>query len=355
MKLVYLLAALLFLFSCNSNNSTESSQAIHEELPRDTTASSSPQIASLPPERDPNFQDVKDTVSQYGPYNISRSVLQDKNGVYWFATWEGIVSYDGKVFTNHTLKDRLNLFHVFSILEDRSGNLWFGMIGGGVYRYDGKNFALYTTNEYSGGKSVTCTLEDQNGTIWFGTDNGLSRYDGKVFSNFTTKEGLGSNFVSAIIQDKAGRIWIGTNGGINILNPSTTLWTGEKVFATFTNKQEGTSFHNVRTLLEDKTGKIWIGSQEGLSVFDGLNISSLSTNFIGNMFEDHAGNIWLSEADPKKARMTLVKFDGKSYTEIYSSTQVFGITQDKNENIWFGTEHGIRRFDGKSVESFLEK
>ena len=355
MKAVYLLSALSFLFSCNSRNNTESSQVIPTEFRHDTAASAPQLTTSLPPERDPNFQETKDTVSLFGPYNISRSVLQDKNGKYWFATWQGIISYDGKVFTNHTLKERLNLFHVFSILEDRSGNLWFGTIGGGVYRFDGRNFTLYTSNEYFGGKSVTCMLEDQAGTIWFGTDNGLSRYDGKVFSNFTTKEGMGSNFVSAIIQDRAGRIWIGTNGGINILNPSTALWTGEKVFATFTNNQEGTSFHNVRTLLEDKTGRIWIGSQEGLSVFDGLTISGLSTNFIGNMFEDHAGNIWLSEADPKKSKMTLERFDGKSYTEIYSSTQVFGITQDKNENIWFGTEHGTRRYDGKSVESFLEK
>lgn len=76
--------------------------------------------------------------------------------------------------------------------------------------------------------------------------------------------------------------------------------------------------------MEDKTGKIWIGSQEGLSVFDGLTISRLSTNFIGNMFEDPAGNIWLSETNPKKAKMTLVRFDGKTFTDIYSSTQVLG-------------------------------
>ena len=34
--------------------------------------------------------------------------------------------------------------------------------------------------------------------------------------------------------------------------------------------------------------------------------------------------------------------------------QVFGILEDTEENIWYGTEHGVCRFDGKGFNCFSE-
>ncbi|MFM9949725.1 MAG: two-component regulator propeller domain-containing protein [Saprospiraceae bacterium] len=34
--------------------------------------------------------------------------------------------------------------------------------------------------------------------------------------------------------------------------------------------------------------------------------------------------------------------------------QVFGILEDTDENIWFGTVHGVCRFDGKTFTCFSE-
>jgi ligand-binding sensor domain-containing protein len=52
---------------------------------------------------DPYFVESSDTISIYGPDHITRDVVQDKNGNYWFATWLGIIQYDGTHFTNYTL------------------------------------------------------------------------------------------------------------------------------------------------------------------------------------------------------------------------------------------------------------
>src|SRR2546423_567763 len=56
---------------------------------------------------DPYFIESTDTVSTHGPNHITRDVLQDRARHFWFATWLGIIEYDGNVFTNHTLKDGL--------------------------------------------------------------------------------------------------------------------------------------------------------------------------------------------------------------------------------------------------------
>ncbi len=36
---------------------------------------------------------------------------------------------------------------IFSVIEDKSGNLWFGTVGGGIYKYDGMFFTNYTEKE----------------------------------------------------------------------------------------------------------------------------------------------------------------------------------------------------------------
>lgn len=317
-----------------------------------------------PLDGDPNFVVVRDTVSTYGPHTITRNVLQDKNGNIWFASWEGVVCYDGKLFTNFTLKEGLRHFHVFSILEDKTGNLWFGTIGGGVYRYNGKSFTVFTTRDGLVNNSIMCMLEDKAGNMWFGTDEGVSRYDGKTFTNFTTQDGLSANFINSIIQDRTGKLWFGTRASVSCYDPSAWHMIGEKSFTSFTN-EKGLPFNNARSIIEDKTGNIWIGTNDGLcrynarltdSVMQGKSLTNFTTNFTGNIFEDKTGNLWLTGGEANGRGMTLARYDGKSFTKIITNdNQIFGITEDKSGNIWFGTAYGVCRYDGKSFDYFSEE
>ena len=52
--------------------------------------------------------------------------------------------------------------------------------------------------------------------------------------------------------------------------------------------------------------------------------------------------------------MTLTKFDGKKFTRIRKDVQVFGITEDRAGNIWFGTTDGAYCYDGKTFNNFSE-
>lgn len=287
---------------------------------------------------DPYFVETQDTVSTSGPFSITRNIMQDRNGIFWLATWQGIVSYDGQQYTNHTLKSGLRRFHVFSVLEDSSGNLWFGTIGGGVYRYDGKTFANFTTQDGIANNDVLCMMQDNAGNIWFGTDDGVSLYNGKSFTTFTTVDGIGGPSVNSIIQDKNGTLWFGTRYG---MVSDVSQYDG-KSFKLFSNPI-GTPFSNVRSILEDKNGDIWIGGQTGLFRYNGQTITSVSTKFIGYIFEDMAGTIWLSLGDTNG--MTLSRYDGKEITRVSVGEQVFGITEDGAGEIWFGTVHGAVRFN----------
>jgi ligand-binding sensor domain-containing protein len=307
---------------------------------------------------DPYFIETTDTFSTKGPQCIVRNLIQDKTGNFWFATWHGIIKYDGKIFTNYTLKVGLIHFHVITLFEDSKGNIWFSNARGGVYCYDGKSFALFTTINGLPDNTSNCFAEDKNGNIWFGTENGVSRYDGKTFTNFTTQDGLSDSYINAIIEDKTGKMWIGTNNGINIYDG--------KLFAKFTDS-DNLPFKQVASLFEDKIGNIWIGSGakqaggNGLCRYDGKSVISFITPYyVMYMCEDNKGNLWLAHnKGADNVNFTLYSYDGKSFTKIIEQNKtdnpvIFGIIEDKNENIWFGTAKGLCRYDGKAFNYFTD-
>ena len=312
------------------------------------------------PAIDPYFVVSADTISPYGPRDITRNVLQSRDGSIWFASWEGIIRYDGQLFINITLQKSLKPFRVFSLMEDREGNLWFGTIGAGVYRYDGKSFINFTTENGLVGNGVECLLQDKRGNIWLGTDKGASCYDGKSFTSYTVKDGLASNAVHSIVQDRTGKLWFGTDTGVNCYE--------DKSFTDF-KSNTGYPFVNIRSIIEDKTGNIWIGGEDGL--YNTKSRSMLTESFVGYVFEDKTGDLWLSANDTargmdlisldgrpvrKNNGMVLYRYDGNSLNRIFDNdNQVFGITEDRDGNIWFGTADGIYRYDGKLFENFKKK
>jgi len=98
------------------------------------------QPAATKPDIDPYWVAPHDIISPYGPQSITRNMLQAKGGNMWFASWEGIVLYDGKSlalgkpYGAPIIWDNSPGGQVFGIVEDNDGNTLFGREGG-VYKY----------------------------------------------------------------------------------------------------------------------------------------------------------------------------------------------------------------------------
>ena len=218
-----------------------------------------------------------------------RCGLQDKAGNLWFGTsGEGVYRYDGKWFTNFTEKDGLSNNHVFAILEDKTGNLWFGT-DSGLCRYDGKTFTgipitvnngsnFYTPSNknITAKNAVWSIMQDKSGKLWFGTkDNGVYCYDGKFFTcfldnyNIINKNALHLNWVDCILEDKTGNIWFASRP---IAFEGVCRYDGKSI----TNfKPNGDEW--IRSMLEDKNGYIWIGTRhKGLWRYDGKTYTNFS-------------------------------------------------------------------------------
>ena len=294
------------------------------------------------------------------------SSLQDKGGRLWFGTYGGGVSrYDGSYFTTFTSQDGLASNHIWSILQDRGGNLWFGAAdawdklndpnaGGGVTRYDGKSFTTFTTEDGLASNWVFSIAEDRQGNLWFGTRDGVSRYDGKSFTTFTTEDGLASNWVfsSSIAEDRQGNLWFGMwTGGVSRFD-------GEK-FTTFT-KADGMTHSMVWSILQDRKGYLWFGTRGGgVSRYDGEKFTTftkadgLAHNAVCAILDDQEGHLWFGTEGGGVSR-----FDGQTWTTFTAEDglawgEVYTILQDWEGSFWFGTEMGyVSRYYGKNWTVF---
>jgi ligand-binding sensor domain-containing protein len=156
-------------------------------------------------------------VEQIGQYV---GVFQDSKGRYWFQTLEkGVAKYDGNELIYLTTKDGLPSNRIVSIVEDKSGILWFGT-GAGISNYDGKTFTNFSEKDGLCSPMVSNLLIDSKGNFWVGTWGGVSTFDGRKFKDFTlTTPEVNTpinpdtkNWITEIMEDSKGNIWFGRDG-----------------------------------------------------------------------------------------------------------------------------------------------
>jgi len=297
--------------------------------------------------------------------------------------------------------------YIYTILEDKKGNVWATLANRGVYRYDvttKKVVGFNTTNGLATNK-IKCVFNDREGNVLLGTSGeGLQVFSGEKFVSFSKKNGLNDNQVWAISQDRSGNFWFGTNEGLTVFNPKETP---EKAYKNIT-VAEGLPHNNVRaiqadrngnlwigmwggkvikydaavghfvqipalndivnnlvsSLLIDKKNRLWIGTYEGIVLYDlgsgsvktMRTIDGLSDNDISGLFEDSKGNIWIGT---KQKGVTV--YDGTNFKKYnrengLSNTSISSFAEDVKKQIWIGTEGaGAFVFNGKTFTNYKVK
>jgi len=130
--------------------------------------------------------------------NGVRSILEDKNGDFWFNTEYRYSFYDSttlnsnKFYARHKSiggldgKKDSNLDEYLSSAIDDNGNLWFVTYLDGVWKYDGTKITHYPIQEKSKQIALFSIYKDANGELWLGThESGAYKFNGKTFEKFT--------------------------------------------------------------------------------------------------------------------------------------------------------------------------
>lgn len=129
--------------------------------------------------------------------NQIMSIMQDNKGMVWYLNlYSGLCRYDvssGKM-EHLTTTEGLCNDTLTCIYEDSKGNIWLGggskwnAGNGRLCRYDGKNFVSFCKDGLDA-SDVWTIVEDKEGELWVGTRTGLFLYHSPSdkFINYTHK------------------------------------------------------------------------------------------------------------------------------------------------------------------------
>ena len=291
--------------------------------------------------------EIIDKKSEGFDYGSVFSFVTDKNGRYWAATQEGLISItkdnNGNFKYQQFLPAQSRIQNSFiSLYYDAQGYIWAGTYGYGVYRINPDNLSFTKFDIQDGlADNNILYITGKGDSIWLATaGGGASLFDlkKKTFKNFNTANGLGSNYLYSIFIDSNNYVWFALDGkGTSVLkngiihnhilpdsldvssiysineDKSGFLWFltsnkgilqyNKKSF-TFYNEASGLLSNNVRSILADKTGNLVFAFNEGIQIYNPFvkgfetygednGVAYFEPNLNG-IYGDSSGNIWIS-------------------------------------------------------------
>ncbi|MFQ5767169.1 MAG: two-component regulator propeller domain-containing protein [Acidobacteriota bacterium] len=160
------------------------------------------------------------------PSNNISDILQDRSGRIWLATPQGLASYDGSIWKQHTLSEDLSFRHGSLLTMDESGALWSACTVEPlrIFSYDGEKWHLFQPLPAAPGKPSAvidlAVLRRQGTTLFLAATRtqGLRFWDGVSWSiQPGVQEGSPANILK--LEAAEGRFLLGTSRGLVILKP----------------------------------------------------------------------------------------------------------------------------------------
>lgn len=269
------------------------------------------------------------------------------------------------IVTPRALPEPISQF-VRRIFQDSKGNMWLGTNGDGVLFYDGKSVSYHSVAEGFDGYTVRGIVEDKNGFVWLGTENGLIKYDPNVsstptpdsFSKYAQKDGLPNDDIWSLMIDSKELLWISTYKGVASFDGA--RFTIFPLPASKNDPNRGVSDPKiVSSVFEDSKGNIWFGTPGGAYKYNGEKLQHISEaeglagSSVNHILEDNNGDFWFATFYNGVSRYDSETFTNYTKDGIITGDEVWSLFKDKEGNIWFPAEHhGVYKYDGKKFTNY---
>ncbi len=198
-------------------------------------------------------------IIRYNDYTIK--FFLDRDGNIWIPAIYGLVKYDKNYNYKYFPFNHLTI--IYSIIEDKHGNLW--MAGSrktiDVYNKKGQLIESYPIDEKVFNSSIVSMERLSDDTLLLFTyGEGIIEYNTSTqkFKKVFTDELKGSEVIKATTKDKLGNLWVGTINGVFKVNK-------DFVFTRFS-EEDGLIGNDIRTsgAYCDEEGILWFNSTFGL-------------------------------------------------------------------------------------------
>jgi ligand-binding sensor domain-containing protein/serine phosphatase RsbU (regulator of sigma subunit) len=309
-------------------------------------------------------------------------IFEDYKKQLWVGTKDGLNYFDRKleIFKRYH-HDPTNIFSISNdnvkvIFEDSGHELWIGTENGlNKFIRETESFIKYCSDcENSTGLSsdiINDIFEDNNGVIWIATDKGLHKFD-KTTGKFTAyneflynNEIVRTNSVIDILQDQSQIMWVATFQGLFKVEGKRTKF---KSNSKSNNNSPLFSISDVVAIFK-KENKVWIGTRgTGLYVFNTQNQrvveyntsnSAIGNDFIHKIFEDRNGNIWVGTQNGLSFFNSKTKqfedVDRVKVLDIFKNNRIFDILEDDFDNLWIASKFGLHKIANDTIVSYFHE
>jgi signal transduction histidine kinase/ligand-binding sensor domain-containing protein len=246
---------------------------------------------------------------------------------------------------------------VYSLLALANGDLWIGFDDGKISLLRNGTTTNYTILDGVPSGRIRGFEQDRDGTLWAATSSGLGQLVGSRWKKVEKDRNFSGTSAQAIFLDRQGNLWVATEDTLLVLRLHSRTF-----------QPTGIPVQDVPQLAEATNGRLWmaetsrsvrpIPSPGDHSSFDHTEIQVGSRRLLF----DREGGLWITtfgdgiRRAPSPERLSGVIGEFSKAVESFTTKDgltdesVSAIIQDREGNIWIGTNSGLDQFRAGKIQ-----
>lgn len=204
------------------------------------------------------------------------------------------------------------------------------------------NFSYISINEGLSQSTVFSIDQDKRGNMWFATYDGVNKYDGYAFTvyqhDISDPNSIANDIARVVKTDSQGRIWIGTRDGLSYYDDE------KDKFRNFFYDKQGKRLQ-VNGIAELSPEQLLISTLQGLLMFD-----IKESKFVDNCFNPsmqkliastlckQGDHIYIGTTDDGLFIYSIPKATLEKLTPVLDQKQIQAVLQQSPTRLWVATE-----------------
>jgi signal transduction histidine kinase/ligand-binding sensor domain-containing protein/CheY-like chemotaxis protein len=326
------------------------------------------------------------------------SLAEDRNGRVLASLDTALARYDNGRWEVFSEENGLSSETISSILVDKEGSVWLGLLGHGLRKWLGYGqWEHWTTANGLGNDVVWSVLRDHSGRLWVCDEHGITFMPpGSKRLQPWVAPGIETDRAQGIAASKDGFLWIGTGVGRVIQIDSSTLRAKQFNFSDvyrvladshdrvwiatahglFVNEgqRSGRHFREIEDAIvphkrvydvgQSPDGRVWVASDDALYTLDdsGWKRNTIGSKEVGGKFNDltidRAGNVWVDGGFAGAVRLRIAgdRVLGVDHfaRPVLASDLIAFLGADHRGWMWLGEDNGVNVFDGRDWRRYTQ-
>jgi signal transduction histidine kinase/ligand-binding sensor domain-containing protein len=288
------------------------------------------------------------------------ALAQTEDGYLWVGTTDGLFRFDGMYFDPY--RPEAGSFpsaSVSALMAAAGGGLWVGYANGGASFLKDGRVTNYSERDDLPVSRVRYLAQDQEGAVWAAVVGGLARFDGVRWQRIKMDWSYPGKSAGALFVDPQGTLWVGSEKSIMFLPK------GEKQF-----RDTGIAAGRVLVITRAPDGTMLFYDDDAGAMRSFRPPTDSRTDPLIRieiparaMLFDRHGALWvvgdkLSRVPfPERGRARPISEtspDAERFTKKQGLTDdsTRSILEDREGNIWVGTDGGLDRFRHRNLTWF---